>query len=148
LSPDGESENGGPKCNDVCVHRVERGVAGRKKGRDTKEVLARAWYARQLAQANETQPIAENHAVGPFLEVRAGRFTARRAKETLAFKVRGESAVEIIKAGSEDEGVAPSLGFVSRARSCSMSASSSLPRGSGRMARKSATSIPGLCTGP
>jgi hypothetical protein len=30
--------------------------------------------------------------VGPFLEVRAGRFTARQAKETLVFKVRGEAA--------------------------------------------------------
>jgi hypothetical protein len=25
-----ESENGGPKCNDVCAHRVERGVLRRK----------------------------------------------------------------------------------------------------------------------
>ena len=50
--------------------------------------------------------------MGPFLEARAGRFTARRAKETLVFKVRGEAAVEIIKAGSEDEGVDPSLAFV------------------------------------
>ena len=56
---------------------------------------------------NETQPIPENHAVGPFLEVRAGRFTARRAKETLVYKIRGEATVEIIKAGSEDEGVDP-----------------------------------------
>jgi hypothetical protein len=50
--------------------------------------------------------------VGPFLEARAGRFTARRAKETLVFKVRAEVTVEIIKAGSEDEGVDPSLAFV------------------------------------
>ena len=41
LSLDGESENGGPKCNDVCAHRLERGVVGRKKGRDMKEVVAR-----------------------------------------------------------------------------------------------------------
>jgi hypothetical protein len=40
LSPDWESENGGPKCNDVCAHRVERGVVGLKKGRDMKEVVA------------------------------------------------------------------------------------------------------------
>ena len=50
--------------------------------------------------------------MGPFLEARAGRFTARRAKETLVFKVRAEVTVEIIKAGSEDEGVDPSLGFL------------------------------------
>ena len=56
---------------------------------------------------NETQPIPENHAVGPFLEARAGRFPARRAKETLVFKVRAEAAVEIIKAGSEDERATP-----------------------------------------
>jgi len=30
LSLDGESENGGPKCNDVCAHRLECGVVGRK----------------------------------------------------------------------------------------------------------------------
>ena len=50
--------------------------------------------------------------MGPFLEASAGRFTARRAKETLAYKVRGEATVEIIKAGSEDEAVDPSLAFV------------------------------------
>jgi hypothetical protein len=61
----------------------------------------------QLAQANETQPIPGKDAVGPFLEVRAGGFTAGRAKETLVFKVRGEAAVEIIKSGSEDEGIDP-----------------------------------------
>jgi hypothetical protein len=43
---------------------------------------------------------------------RAGRFTARRAKETLVFRVRGEAAVENIKPGSEDEGGDPSLAFV------------------------------------
>jgi hypothetical protein len=30
LSPDGESENGGPIWNDVCAHRPERGVSRRK----------------------------------------------------------------------------------------------------------------------
>jgi len=50
--------------------------------------------------------------VRPFIEARAGRFTARRAKETLVYKVRGEAAVEIIKADSEDEGGDPSLAFV------------------------------------
>jgi len=52
-----------------------------------------------------------------FLEARAGRFTARRAKETLVYKVWGEAAVEIIKAGSEDEGGDPSLGL---AESCAL----------------------------
>jgi len=33
LSPDGESENGGPKCNDVGAHRVERSAVGRKNPR-------------------------------------------------------------------------------------------------------------------
>jgi hypothetical protein len=37
---------------------------------------------------------------------------ARRAKETLVFKVRGEAADKIIEAGSEDEGIDPSLAFV------------------------------------
>jgi hypothetical protein len=30
LSPDGKSENGGPKCHDVCGHRVEHSAVGRK----------------------------------------------------------------------------------------------------------------------
>src|SRR6516162_2088752 len=55
--------------------------------------------------------------MGPFLEARAGRFTARRAKETHVYKVWGEAAVEIIKAGSEDEGGDPSLGL---AESCAL----------------------------
>ena len=50
------------------------------------EVRILAWCARQLAQANGTQPIPGKDAVGPFLEVRAGGFTAGRAKETLVFK--------------------------------------------------------------
>jgi len=112
LSPVLESENGGQKCNDVCAHLVERGVAGREKGRDTKEVLARAWCGASSRRQTRPSPSLENHAVGSFLEARAGRFTARRAKETIVFKVRGEAAVEIIKAGSEDEGVDPSLAFV------------------------------------
>ena len=107
-----ESENCGQKYNDVCAHRVERGVAGRKKGRDTKELLARAWCGASSRRQTRPNPSLENHAVGSFLEARAGRFTARRAKETLVFKVRGEAAVEIIKAGSEDEGIDPSLAFV------------------------------------
>ena len=108
---------------------------------------SRAWCGTSSRRQTRPTPSLENHAVGSFLEARAGRFTARRAKETLVFKVRGEAAVEIIKAGSEDEGVAPSLGFVSRACSGSTSAPSSPPRCSGRTARKSATSIRGLCTG-
>jgi hypothetical protein len=69
------------------------------------------------ARAGERDPAhPENDAVGPFLEACAGRFTARRAKETLVFKVRGEAAVETINAGSEDEGGDPggdpSLAFV------------------------------------
>ena len=111
-----ESENCGQKYNDVCAHRVERGVAGRKKGRDTKELLARAWCGASSRRQTRPNPSLENHAVGSFLEARARRFTARRAKETLVFKVRGEAAGGIIKAGSEDEGVDPgvdlSLAFV------------------------------------
>src|ERR1700687_4824827 len=53
-----------------------------------------------------------NHAMGPFLEPRAGRFTARRAKETLVFKVRGEAVVENYQGRFRRRGVDPSLGFV------------------------------------
>ena len=108
LSPALESENGGQKYNDVCAHRVERGVAGRKRD----GTRSRAWCGTSSRRQTRPSPSLENHAVGPFLEARAGRFTARRAKETLVFKVRGEAAVEIIKAGSEDEAVDPSLAFV------------------------------------
>ena len=52
--------------------------------------------------------------------------------------------VEIIKAGSEDEEVDPSS---NRARAGSTSAPSPSPRCSDRTESKSATSIPGLCTG-
>jgi len=73
---------------------------------------SRAWCGASSRRQTRPTPSLENHAVGSFLEARAGRFTARRAKETLVFKVRGEAAVEIIKAGSEDEAVDPSLAFV------------------------------------
>ena len=43
---------------------------------------------------------------------RSGDLRLDERKETLVFKVRGEAAVEIIKAGSEDEGIDPSLAFV------------------------------------
>jgi hypothetical protein len=78
---------------------------------------------------------------------RSGDLRLDERKKRSFFKVRGKAAVEIVKAGSEDEGGDPSLVFVNRARSGSMSAPSSLPRCSSRTAGKSTTSISGLCTG-
>jgi hypothetical protein len=55
----------------LIVHRAA--LPDRLEGEEpSKQILILAWYALQLAQANETQPIPGKDTVGPFLEVRVG----------------------------------------------------------------------------
>jgi hypothetical protein len=81
----------------------------------------------RLAQANEAQPIPENRAVAPFLEVRAGRFTARERKKRSFLRSEGRPPSKLSRPVPKTRAT-PHWGSSNRARSGSTSPPSLSPR--------------------
>ena len=90
LESDGGSENGGPKCNDVCAHRVERGVLQRKNaGRTCRAKANRSIRTRVAHRLNEPNAGSRHKVQKQLQKARASgirepckRISEEAAKET------------------------------------------------------------------
>ena len=78
LSLDGESENGGPRCNDVCAHGLERSVVGRKNparagARKLKRMAKRSRLANRMRGKRHKNPERLQKSQSQVETAKAGR---------------------------------------------------------------------------